>query len=246
MSRIKIISILIFLFGTLIAKSEGNIMFEKANQLYHNKLYDSASNLYQQMINDGYAHAELFYNAGNAYYRTNQIGRAIWCYRKSQLLNDSKYVQDNLALANKRIKQPILASSPIFFIRWWRAIYSLFSINGWAIFSLSCFFIALGMLFLKKIKSSIRISSLITNLFLGLTLIGLFFTSVRMYQHQYQYRGILIGEGISFTSNTKSESIELNEGIEVIYKGKQKQGILIELPDGRKGVINPSLMLKLD
>jgi hypothetical protein len=38
----------------------------------------------------------------------------------------------------------------------------------------------------------------------------------------------------------------LNEGIEVIYKGKQKLGILIELPDGRKGVINPSYMLKLD
>ena len=65
--------------------AENNIMFEKANQLYHNKNYDSASVLYQQMIQDGYCHPALYYNAGNAYYRTNQIGMAVWCFKKALL-----------------------------------------------------------------------------------------------------------------------------------------------------------------
>lgn len=37
-----------------------NIMFDKANQLYHNKNYDSAAKLYQQMIQDGYCAADLY------------------------------------------------------------------------------------------------------------------------------------------------------------------------------------------
>ena len=61
---LKFLTVFLLLFS-LQAKAESHLMFEKANQLYHNRLYDSAAGLYQQMINDGYCDPALFYNAGN-------------------------------------------------------------------------------------------------------------------------------------------------------------------------------------
>ena len=89
-------------------------MYVKANQLYHNKDYDSAARLYQQMLNDGYCSPDLYYNAGNAYYRTNQVGLAIWCYKKAIQIHPEKNYIDNLALANKRIREPIEKINEIF------------------------------------------------------------------------------------------------------------------------------------
>ena len=76
MNKIIYITFFFFLFA-IESKAESNMMFEKANQLYHNKMYDSASVLYSQLINDSYLSPNLFYNAGNSFYRTEKIGLAI-------------------------------------------------------------------------------------------------------------------------------------------------------------------------
>ncbi len=81
----------LIIFFTLIiacasANAEGNIMFEKANALYHSKNYDSSAKLYMQLVQNGYSSDDLYYNMGNAFYQVGKTGWAIWSYRKSMAI----------------------------------------------------------------------------------------------------------------------------------------------------------------
>jgi hypothetical protein len=219
-------------------------MFEKANQMYHNKMYDSAVTLYQQMIDDGYCSADLYYNAGNAYYRNNQLGMSIWCFRKAQQIHSTKNIEDNLALAQRRIKDPIREADDIFFIRWWKGMYSLFSVNGWAIVAISLFLLAMVIFFVRLYKSSF-LNKRIANTMLFFSIVALFFMAVRYYQSVYHYHGIITQSNTYFRKSINSEPILLNIGIEVVYEGKGKTGILFKLPDGQVGQIDGDKFKKL-
>ena len=82
--RLKILTILIAsLAWSATVLAEGNVMFEQANSLYHSKNYDSAAKLYTQLVQSGFASDDLFYNMGNAFYKSGKVGWAIWSYRKS-------------------------------------------------------------------------------------------------------------------------------------------------------------------
>lgn len=239
------ILIILGLLITNLLHAESHIMFEKANQLYHNKMYDSAANLYTQMMQDGYQHEDLYYNAGNAFYRTNNIGLSIWCYRKAQHFGTSQNLEDNLALAQRRIKEPILTTPKIFFIRWWEAICNLFTLNGWSILALFSFSIGMFFLFVKTLKQKQVVRNGIVTIFFIVSFVSICFLAVNYVYENYRYHGILIGKDIEFKSKLKTKVSMLSEGIEVEFRGKSKNGILIELPDGRVGEIDESAFKRI-
>jgi hypothetical protein len=240
---LKFLTVFLLLFS-LQAKAESHLMFEKANQLYHNRLYDSAAGLYQQMINDGYCDPALFYNAGNAYYRSNRTGLAIWCFRKAQMLKDDKFTADNLALARRRIREPLQSPEDIFFVRWWKNFYGLLSLNGWALLALASFLAGMLLLSVRLLKPSLPVARTWRIALFSVSALALLMTAVRWWQHTYRYRGILIGERIEFRSREgKEESAKLSEGIEVVFLGRGKSGLQVRLPDGRIGEI-PTLCFK--
>jgi hypothetical protein len=227
------------------ALAEENIMFSKANQLYRNKFYDSAATLYQQMITDGYCHPDLFYNAGNAFYKTHQIGMAIWCYRKAQLIHSNRNIEDNLALAQKRIKEPIKPMRDIFFIRWWKSTYGLFSVNQWALFSLVFFLAGMLSVSLRKLNVDVKWPPLFSKVILIMAGVSVLFTLVAFNQATQHYHGILVGKSIRFQEKTGDNSSTLSEGIEVECLEEGKEQIKVKLPDGRVGRIDKSVFKKL-
>jgi hypothetical protein len=242
----KIIYITFFLFLLAFeSKAESNMMFEKANQLYHNKLYDSASVLYTQLINDGYETPDLFYNAGNSFYRTEKIGLAVWCYKKALQLENNLNIQDNLALAQNKIKEPIYTQKDIFFIRWWKGLYNLFSVNVWAFISLFSFLIAMIILILKKIKSELSISKKVNISLFSLSIVLLFFMLVKFYNVAYHYHGIIINQTTFRKTYFDKNSMILSEGVEVEYNGIGKVGINVILPNGQEGIISANDFKKL-
>ena len=242
----KIIYITFFLFVLAFeSKAESNMMFEKANQLYHNKLYDSASALYTQLINDGYETPDLYYNAGNSFYRTEKIGLAVWCYKKALQLENNLNIQDNLALAKNKIKEPIYTQKYIFFIRWWKGLYNFFSVNVWAFISLFSFLIAMIILFLKKLKSELSISKKVNISLFSLSIVSLFFMLVKYYNEAYHYHGIIINQTTFRKTYFDKNSMILSEGVEVEYNGIGKVGINVILPNGQEGIISANDFKKL-
>ncbi|MEZ5045596.1 MAG: hypothetical protein R2831_01245 [Chitinophagaceae bacterium] len=237
----KKIIYLLFLYIVSIgsAHADNNMMFEKANQMYRNNDFDSACNLYRQLINDGYTSPVVYYNCGNSFYKKNQIGYAIWCYEKAIQLQSKIDYKDNLFLAQKKIKEPIPTIEDIFFIRWWKSLYSLFSINSWAILGLLAFIATLLFSFLKKIKQQ-QFKTNLSPLFFTISVFAMCMVGVNYYQQHFNLKGIIIKPHTPFFPLSKTSSRhEIQDGIKVTFKQKTNKGILIKLPNGELGKIAP-------
>jgi tetratricopeptide (TPR) repeat protein len=241
MKKITYLFILFILAVSInVRADDNNMMFEKANQLYHNKDYQGAATLYQQMIDDDYASADLFYNAGNAYYRLNKIGLSIWNYRKSLSLCKTKNTMDNLLLAQKRIKEPIASTKDIFFMRWWNIFRNLCSTNTWSFIALICFLIAILKLMLQKFYTQAQSFSWVQKACLIISFIATCMMFLQWNHEKNYFAAILIKEARDFKNNHI-----VSEGIEVEFVRKEKKGILIKLPNGATTVIESECIKRL-
>jgi len=65
----------------------GDSLFKQANDLYEKGDYAEGIPVYNRILERGINDASLFYNLGNAYFRNNQLGRAILSYRRAARLS---------------------------------------------------------------------------------------------------------------------------------------------------------------
>lgn len=227
--------ILVLLFSCFSVHAGNNLMYDKANQLYHNKQYTEAVDLYNQLLQDGYLHDAIYYNLGNAYYRSNKIGLAIWGYKKALQLSNRKNYRDNLTLAEKKAGVMRSNQGTIFFIRWWHNLRALLSANVWAILSLCLFSIVFLLLIFGRWKGTgYRYQPVIVScLVLSLVCMTLALSSV-----YHKKKAIIIESSIRFSSLQHRSYGELTEGLEVILVKTEGKRCLIVLPDGREGWVD--------
>jgi len=135
--------------------STPNTDFETGNQLYEEGKYTEAATAYGRVLQSGRGSAAVYFNLGNAYFKSRQIGRAIAAYRQAeQLTPRDPDVRANLQFARNQVAGPTLTTGK--FRRW---ITSL-SLNEWAILTAACLwglFLSLAFIQLKPVlRSSLR------------------------------------------------------------------------------------------
>jgi len=114
--------------------------FQTANEAYRNENFTAAIGGYEKLLAEGYQSAELEYNLGNAYYRTNEIGEAILHYERTLRLNPGdKDVQHNLRIARQAVAGG--AVNVLEFRAWKRVVHAL-TANGWSVLGLGLLWLA--------------------------------------------------------------------------------------------------------
>ena len=84
------VSLIALLFCALAAPSvfaQGDIEFAKANQAFAQGHFKEAISDYEALIRDGQWSANVFYDLGNAYFRTGDFGQAILNYERALALD---------------------------------------------------------------------------------------------------------------------------------------------------------------
>ncbi len=71
-------SILLLLISTIGFASTD--LQAKAEKAYSNKDYKQAITCYESILKEGLSSYKLYYNLGNAYYKNNELGKAIYNY----------------------------------------------------------------------------------------------------------------------------------------------------------------------
>ncbi|MBW1670982.1 MAG: tetratricopeptide repeat protein [Deltaproteobacteria bacterium] len=66
--------------------SESEELFFSSNQAYRQGHFQEAIDGYDQLIRSGHKDGNFYYNLGNAYFRLDQLGRAILNYERARLL----------------------------------------------------------------------------------------------------------------------------------------------------------------
>ena len=131
--------ILLALSLLTVSVSAGAVTKQNADAEYQRGNYQQAIKDYESLLKDG-ASAEVFYNLGNAYYRTDNITRAVLNYERAyRLAPADEDISFNLQLARSKTIDKMPVENEMFFVGWYRSVVYLLSVDAWgktAIFSI--------------------------------------------------------------------------------------------------------------
>lgn len=111
----------------------------EADSAYVQERYEQAISLYNKFLETG-ASASVYYNLGNAYYRTGDMAHAILAYERAYLMEPGDAdIRFNLQLARTKTIDKIVPESEMFFITWFRQMIDWYSADQWGRAVVVCF-----------------------------------------------------------------------------------------------------------
>ncbi len=227
-------------------------LLEKANQQYTAGEYEQAISSYQEILNGNMESAEVYFNLGNAYYKTGKFTLSIINYERAKLLapNDED-IQFNLELANQHVVDAIDELPKVFFIRWWHNIANKFSADGWAKISVVSFLIVLilaGLFFFSRSVSIKRISFWVGILIVAISIFSFNFAARQKKQMTDHRFAIITQPSVtvkSSPSETGTDLFLIHEGLKVEIKDSLGSWIEIRLADGNQGWLQANSLEKI-
>lgn len=240
MSRLTFI--LMLMFPLFIAAQDPSQLITEANQLYQDENFPGAIEKYEQILNEGYVSEYLYYNLGNAYYRTGQLGYAILYYEKGLKLSpNDEDLRYNLAIANARTIDQIKEVPKLFIVKWWETFLTLLTINGWAAV-LSLFYIvlliSLALYFTARTGRKRRLGFLSGSISLAiLVFVTIVFVSSVQREASSNF-GVLLQQEVSAKQSPDSKSSDvfvIHEGLKFAIEDQVNDWSKIRLSDGKVG-----------
>ncbi|MFK7979225.1 MAG: tetratricopeptide repeat protein [Saprospiraceae bacterium] len=135
---LKIVKFLfIFCSATPLLFANPTTDFETANTAYQKGDYATAIAQYENILkSDNYSEG-LYYNLGNAYFKTNNLGKSILYYEKALLAapRDADILH-NLEIAKAKTKDDLDQIGKFFLAAWWQGVHKSISASVWGILTL--------------------------------------------------------------------------------------------------------------
>lgn len=121
--------------------------FDSANKLYEQGKFSEAASAYEKLVQSGSVSAPLYFNLGNAYFKSGQLGRALAAYHHAeQLAPRDPEVRANLQFVRGQVQGPTVA--PTSLQRWLASL----TVNEWAALTAALFWLVLALLVLIQFR----------------------------------------------------------------------------------------------
>ena len=188
---------------------------------------------------------ELYYNLGNAYFKTGEMAQSILWYERALKLDPSDAdIRHNLEYARSLTQDRIEEVPEIFFEQWGHAMCYLLPSNTWAVLCLVFLAAAVAMALLFLLGSTAgrrRVGFFVGIACLLLAFLGWDFAQWQRQEALAQDRAIVMRPVSSVKSSPSAESAKdlfiLHEGTRVKILDNVGSYTNIELGDGRQGWI---------
>ena len=214
----------------------------EADSAYAAGRYQDAIKGYESLLKHG-ASADLYYNLGNAYYRSEDITRAVLNYERAFMLSPGdKDIRHNLQMARSKTIDKITPESEFFFVTWMRSLINIMSVDAWAQMALIALALAIILALVYLFADTVwlrKIGFFGGGLLLLLFLLSNLFAFLQK-QELVQHRGAIV---ISSAVNVKSTPAQngtdlfiLHEGTRVdIIDDQMQQWKQVRVADGKEG-----------
>ena len=239
-----ILLISISLVSCLLPLSSHALTKADADSSYVRGEYQQAIKEYESLLKNG-ASADLYYNLGNAYYRTENITKAVLNYERALLLSPSdRDIRFNLQMARSKTIDKITPEQEMFFITWYRSLVNLASVDGWARTALWALALAIVLALLYLFSDRIWLRKV--GFFGALFLIAIFVFS-NIFAHQQKELlvnrkgAIVTASSVTVKSTPDKKGTDLfilHEGTKVtITDSSMREWKGVRLADGKEGWI---------
>jgi len=214
-------------------------LFYKANSLYEKREYDKAIEGYRKILDQGLESGQLYYNMGNAYFKTGKTGYAILCYKKAaRLMPADSDLKSNLSYAQSLTNDSALQQSNPNRFAWLVKIpFKEFTLNGIARILMIFYLILAGLIIGGMVSHTFRRRA--TFIFypaLILFLLALAGFSARYYDEEMLTHGIVVAKSVECKYEPIDKSttyFTLKEGQEVLVLKTRNGWRRIKRLDGK-------------
>ena len=232
-------------------KSAAPVHVTKAmgDSAYVRQQYQQAIADYEALLKKGVS-ADVYYNLGNAYYRTDNITRAVINYERALLLSPGDPdIRVNLQLARSKTIDKITPESEMFFVTWYRSLVNIMSVDGWATMSLVSLAIAIILALCYLFSGRVWMQK--TGFFGALAMIVIFgLSNLFAWQQKNQLvnrtGAIVISPAAAVKSTPANGGTDLfiiHEGTKVeITDSSMKEWKEVRIADGKEGWIKASMI----
>ena len=219
-------------------------VFNRGNELYRAGKYQDAAKEYEHIIKQGYSSAELYYNLGNAYYRNEQLARAILSYeRAAQLHPNDPDITHNLKLVYLKTIDRIQPVPDMFFIQWMRAVGSLVlseTVRFLFLLSWVLLFGSLATMYFILRPDILRIARIIFFVSFVSAVLWAAMLGIQSFQETTQDKAIITAQIATAKSSPDDKSVDafvIHEGVKVKLTDVVGDWVKITLVDGKVGWI---------
>ena len=238
----KAVTVLLVLM--LLPMTASAVTKAEADSSYVRQHYQEAIKQYEVLLKEGVS-ADLYYNLGNAYYRSDNFTRAIINYERALLLSPGdKDIRHNLQLARQKTTDKLSPSADFFLVTWYRSLVNIMGVDAWAWTALVA--LAMGIILFLVYLFSSRVSLQKLGFF-GAAFMLLFFLFANLFAwHQQQVlthrTGAVVVATETAVKSTPAQNgtnlFMLHEGTKVeITDDSMKDWKEVRLPDGKEGWI---------
>lgn len=213
-----------------------------ADAMYRDGDYPASIEAYEAILASGQSSADLYYNLGNAYYRTGEIGHSILNYERAlRLKPNMRDAKENLALANSKTADRIAQLPQLFVVRWIDWLCTALSPAAWRtlwLVLLAVIGVAL-VLFRLGHTIGIRKAALIggTSALLLLIVATLLLLSATSRYNAHSH-AIVMEQSVTVKSSPEHQSVDkliLHEGTKVEIMEQLSGWYKIRIADGTSG-----------
>jgi hypothetical protein len=230
--------------GTGRAQSAAAGLLDQANQAYEEGRFEEAGRLYENILASGVIHGTVFYNLGNAYFKTDRLGQAILAYERARLLLPrDEDIAANLQLARELTVDKIVHEEPPLVIR--GITYPAENLNtdeltwlSFLLYLLTAVLAVAGILIRPDdLRKKVLVSALVAGVLLvvaGGSLAG------RIYRQRSAARAVILEPAVDARSGPGESYTKIftaHEGTTVRIRQRREGWYLIALPNGLGGWI---------
>lgn len=236
---------LLMLVAMLLLPASGMAITKKnADDCYRTGNYQQAIADYKELLKHGVS-PDIYYNLGNAYYRSDNLAHAILCYERALRLSPGdKDIRFNLQFANSKTIDKITVEDENVFATWYKSIVNFTSVDRWAATSIVCIIAALLLMLVYLFAFSVSLRKV--GFYGSIVFLVVFgFSTLFAWQQKSSLENrtsaIVMVPSVSVKAspvNNSNDVFVLHEGTHVdITDNGMKGWKAIRLGDGREGWI---------
>jgi tetratricopeptide (TPR) repeat protein len=245
-----LIALMLALFSVLAIASTDQEVWTSANDAYDNGDFATAIDDYVSLLAKGKRTPEIYYNLGNAYFKTDQIGLAIAAYHHSLKIDPAFHLAaENLDYVRQFVVDKVEEKPRGFILNIWYGLESLLSPQGNFIFTIVvfwCLALILSGLILGIGKKEFLTYLLI--LFAIMFILGIAITYSVVDRDLNSKLGVLTATSADLREGPGEEFGKIftgHEGLEFKIITLRQDYYLVELKNGLKGWIKSSLLTEI-
>lgn len=224
---------------------EQNRAFSKvdADSAFINEDFVSAIEIYEYLLRTKGESADVYYNLGNSYFKSENLAKAILNYERAFLLRPGDQdIRFNLDLAREKTIDKVTPNNEIIFVTWFKSVANLLNADAWAKCGIASFLLLIASLSIYIFTKQISVKKVSFGGFLICLMLVLLTNIFAYYQKDRlvnRDQAIVMSPSVTVRSTPNESGTELfilHEGHKVFIKdGSMRDWKEVQLEDGNAG-----------